>query len=1337
MSQPSPWLSYVPPYIAETLLAQPAADLVGREARFEAVALFVDISGFTPMSEAFSRLGRASAEELTQILNGYFTPMIERIHAYGGLVGRFAGDALTALFRCERRTRPAAVRRALQCALEMQAEMGRYAAIQTRVGTFSLAIKAGLALGPVFTTTAGDPDLHQEYVIAGRVLDLCAEAEHHAARGEVVAHTALLAYAGRVQGLERRGDFVRLTGLARRPARRPLPAPAGLLSDLAQRNLAAFLHPVIAQRLRDGQALFLNEHRQVTVIFARFEGFDYDGDPAVGARLQEYLLAAMRVAQRYDGYLSQVDMGDKGSKYVVLFGAPIAHENDEERAVRCALELSRLPHCVARFGVNTGRLYCGSVGSLARQEYTVMGDAMNLAARLMQAAQPRQILAGETTHQPAAGRFTWRALEPMTVKGKAAPVAVFESLGEAEQSSYRLQPQPYTVPMVGRGNQLQIIAERLELVRQGRGQVVALTAEAGLGKSRLVAEVIRLAAAQGVTAYGGECPSHGTRSSYLVWRNIWRGLLDLEPAWDDQQAQVHLAAWLAGVDPALTPRLPLLAGVLNLPLPENELTLALDAKLRKDSLEDLLSTCLTTAARAAPRLLVLEDCHWIDPLSLDLLERLGRGLTDLPVLVLLAYRPPEGDSQPLRSIPRWAHYTELSLAEFSPAEAEELIRSKLARQLGGDLAAWPAGAVDRIVARAQGNPFYIDELVNYLHERGYGLVEAPADLDLPDSLHHLILSRIDQLAEDQKATLRVASVIGRLFRASWLWRAYPELGEPRQIEAQLRALQAVDLTPLDKAEPEVEYLFKHVLTQEVTYESMALATREFLHEHVAQFIEAQYGAEAERYVEMLAFQYGRSRNLAKQRLYFRRAADAARALFANAAALSYYQRLLPLVSGPEQLEVWAGLGEVQQLTGQWAEAEVSFRQALALAAGQPAAEAEAQLRLGYLLWYRTEYAEALTWLARAQVGFETLGDRRGYALALGRAGLVYRYQGELAQAQARFERQAAIAAELNDPVTQAEALGHIGIIHYQRGEAAQAGAFFQKQLALAEAASQRRKRLEALGNLSLLDLERGDYPGAHARLAQVLAQALEIGDRRNSAIAAINLGEVYRPAGHLSEAGVCYAYALAAGLEVGDRLLVLTALTNWALAAGRQGEAARAEQLLNWAEPLARRLSNPVALADVLGGRAALAEAGAPAEALAAAQAARDAARAAELRDLEVKAWIFGAAARVRVGEWTPAEAAAEARGQLAQFPEPAHQAVLSEALWRWTGAAEDRAAAARLYRELAAQTPTEEVRHSLLALTGEAWPAVVLPAPPEVCQRAAQDTTGLWAKTAALLAAG
>ena len=401
-----------------------------------------------------------------------------------------------------------------------------YDAVATDVGTFRLEAKIGAAAGAVLSTTVGDPATRLEHVVAGSAIDLCADAEHHAAPGEVVAHADLLARCPGIELAWQEGDFARVTAIRPRPPRnRPglLPQP----SAAALPTLAAYLHPVIAERLLAGLGSFVDEHRRLTVLFVGFGGPDYSNRDAA-MRLQAYLAPAIEIITRYDGHLRQVETGDKGSLYIVVFGAPVSHEDDEERALRAALELRELPGDRVRIGVASGWTFCGCVGSPERQEYTAVGDTVNLAARLMQAAGPGEILVGGAVGARArrAVRLDLRA--PIAVKGKSRPVPVAGLVGQAKRLRGHGERE-FPLPMVGRERELASFVDALDAARAGEGRVVAIAGEAGIGKSRLTAELLRATEARSVEAFTGACQSYGQTTVYLPWQEIWRAMLGLDP----------------------------------------------------------------------------------------------------------------------------------------------------------------------------------------------------------------------------------------------------------------------------------------------------------------------------------------------------------------------------------------------------------------------------------------------------------------------------------------------------------------------------------------------------------------------------------------------------------------------------------------------------------------------------------------------------------------------------------------------------------------------------------------------------------------------------------------
>ena len=548
-----------------------------------------------------------------------------------------------------------------------------------------------------------------------------------------------------------------------------------------------------------------------------------------------------REMARYEGFLVDVAVGDKGSYLYCCFGAPIAHENDAWRAVTVAHQISRPPTELpfirsTQIGISCGTMRTGAYGATDRRTYGVLGDEVNLAARLMERSTPGQVLVSGRLRRAAGEGIEWQELPPIKLKGKADPVEVSALLRMGVKAAARVVEAQYGLELVGRKQELEIIQARMRSAVGRHGQVVCFSAEAGLGKSRLVAEALRLAREQGFGCFTGECESHGMLTSYQPWQHIWQGLFGLKPGQSVAEQINGVEKRLGHIDPLLSARLPLLAPLLNVPIPDNEMTAPLESRLRKSSLEALLVDSLRFFAQEQPLCIVLEDTHWIDPLSKDLLDLLARSIAQVPVLLLFTERPREiSESGPGSDQP--ANYTQLSLTAFTDEEARRLIGLKLAQlfQFNGPT---PAVLAGRLLGRAAGNPFYLEELLNYLKDQKVDFENATAveKLELPSSLHSLVLSRIDRLTETQQGALKVASVVGRLFQAAVIWGVQGE-AERARIAADLRELSQAGLTAQERPEPELTYLFRHVVTQEVTYESLPHATRTKLHTQIGRCLE--------------------------------------------------------------------------------------------------------------------------------------------------------------------------------------------------------------------------------------------------------------------------------------------------------------------------------------------------------------------------------------------------------------------------------------------------------------------------------------------------------------------
>lgn len=1009
--------------------------------------LFADIAGFTAATEAaVQALGpQRGVETLVTLINQIYAALTDEIDRYGGSVVGFAGDALTVWFDGATAAGPAqAVRRAVACGLAMHASTHQHLTPELPGGQrLDFGLKAIVASGPIRRLLVGDPALQRTEVLAGATIVRMAAVAQQTRPGELVIDLPSAELLGdqvvlnewRMQRSECRCAVVGALNVA--VAAQPWPAlPPDALSDTLVRS---WLPPLVYERLHSGQDDFLTELRHTVSLFLRFSDLDYDHDAQAGARLDAFVRWVQRVVSPYEGWLMQVCIGDKGSYLHATFGAPIAHGDDALRAVSAALELGTPPddlHLIdsIQIGISAGQSLAGAVGG-STCSYAVMGDSVNLAARLMEAAAPGQVLISANLAIAVSRRYILEPLPPIRVKGKSEAVPVMTITG-AHQASLHLQEPQYALPMIGRGEAVALIEQRIARVQRGSGQIISITGDAGQGKSRLVAEIIRRATATGFDGFGGAAQLTSTQVPYYAWQPIWLGFFGLDPSalFEDQLAQ--LTAKLAELGPELLPRMPLLSVVLGLALEDNSLTRSMDPKQRKEYLEALLADCLRAryaparlpaGERPAPLLLVLEDAHWLGALSIDLLAALGRVIERLPVLLVLACRP-SGSSEPvLAAIERLPCYTTIHLGELPREDAVCLIEHKIALAFGPDRVL-PDSFVERIITLSEGNPFHIEELLNYIQARGVALSElALAErLELPDSLASLILSRIDQLSTSQQHTLKVASVIGRIIRFSWLWGVYPNLGAEDWVRRDMDMLARMDITPLYTPEPELSYLFRHATMQEVVYESLPFALRAQLHEQLAVWLEHQ--AESMVPLDLLAYHYGRSPNRPKQIEYYRKAAEAAVARYANSAAIQYYERLLELLPLDEHPPVLLALGQVFERISAWEQAEARYQTLLALPHSPAVAQYQAHARAGVseTLRNRGRYAEAISWLESARAEFEALGNQGEVSHTLIKLSRVYWMLGDADRVQSMAEQSLALEGPHGDKRRVAFALQMVG-----------------------------------------------------------------------------------------------------------------------------------------------------------------------------------------------------------------------------------------------------------------------------------------------------------------------
>src|SRR5581483_2492762 len=463
----------------------------------------------------------------------------------------------------------------------------------------------------------------------------------------------------------------------------------------------------------------------------------------------------------------------------------------------------------------------------------------------------------------------------------------------------------------------------------------------------------------------------------------------------------------------------------------------------------------------------------------------------------------------------------LELSELGDEAMALLVEAKV-----GSGEASGAALLELVLRRAQGNPFYAEELINFVRSQGVDADDARAlrALELPDSLHSLILSRIDKLTERPRRTLKVASVIGRSFHAATVQATYPELGSPDVVTDALSSLGGLDLVARDRAGDD-SYVFKHVVTQEVAYESIPFGLRATLHGNAGRLIEAAGPDAIDRSLDLLAHHFWHGDDEEKKRVYLRRAGEAARAAYANTAAIDYFERLLPLLEGDERVEVLLELGPVLEIVGDWARAQAVEEEALMLAeaAGDTSKVAWCEAALAEVARKRGAFDEALERLARAESQFESIGDDAGVGRVLHIGGTVAAQRGDVAGARARYAASLSIRERLGDAHGMAAVLSNLGIMAEWEGNFEHGLGLHERAVALQRERDDRWGIAASMTNIGMNAMYRGEYGEAASAFREAMRLNQEVGDLWMVALSHHNLGNAARDVGDAAAAAAQYA----------------------------------------------------------------------------------------------------------------------------------------------------------------------------------------------------------------------
>ncbi len=697
----------------------------------------------------------------------------------------------------------------------------------------------------------------------------------------------------------------------------PSPGPESHLDQYIPKELRDKLETA---RVQGGMA---GERRVVTMLFCDVKGSTAAAEQLDPEEWTEIINGAfehmIRPVYKYEGTVARL-MGDG---ILAFFGAPIAHEDDPQRAVLAGLDIVSGIHSYresviqrydidldVRVGINTGMVVVGAVGSDLRMEYTAMGDAINLAARMEQTALPGTVQIAQPTYKVVGPLFEVEALGGITVKGKEEPVPAYRVLGRKDQARQLRGIEGRRSPLVGRDLELKTLQETFAAALQGIGRIVCVIGEAGLGKSRLINEAKKsLSTGRELDWLETGSLSYETAQPYALFQRLIRRLNDIKSSDPSELTREKLAGQMSALDEAFHQRaLRVFEALFNLESDVGESRL--EGEAFKRELYEVMPALWRQRFATQPAVLVFEDIHWSDPASIDLLLHLFPLTAEIPLVILCVFRPERQGAvwriKTTADADYHHRYSEINVRPLSNGQVNEMVDHLLAiADLPGDLR-------ERILERASGNPFFVEEVVRSLIDSGAVVAkEQMADgqlltiwqasgdarqIDIPDNLQSLLAARIDRLEEDTRLILQIAAVIGRTFYRRVL-EALDGSGDGTgiQIERQLNLLLRLEMIREATRLPELEYKFSNPLTQEVAYQTILHRRRRELHCRVGQAIEALFPGQLTELAPRLAYHFSEGKMPEKAFEYTMLAGETAARLYANVEAVGHYGRALALL----------------------------------------------------------------------------------------------------------------------------------------------------------------------------------------------------------------------------------------------------------------------------------------------------------------------------------------------------------------------------------------------------------------------------------------------------------
>lgn len=956
--------------------------------KLEGGILFFDISSFTPLTSALMKNGSRGAEQLQEILKNYYDKMIDIVQDYGGSVYQFAGDSALASFEKEKDETPEeTVFRVVSCTEKMRRIIPKLDKIETNDKTFHLETKFSVAYGSFFQLVIGSPQSFYNASITGQPVFEATQGEKVAKANDFIITKEVADLLGNKAEILENEGVIKVASMANLHQGKPIDtSQIDLTSNKLFEKVSHFVSPALLDKILLGASTFIAEMREVTSVFISFGDFEFEKNPSESVELLNiFYTHVQKISQQYGGLLVQTDFADKGNVFLILFGAPVAIEQKEIMAVRFALkvlqskdELSFLSKL--KIGISTGKNYCGGVGASSRMGYTVLGESVNFAARLMVYTENKTACIDSFTYAKVKNKFETKEIANIELKGIQSKKTVYEIIDEKETVEERI----YSERFVGRVSELAVINEKLDnLSRQS--SIISLVGDTGVGKTRLGQAIFDTSREKDTWVIKCDCYPYEKYTPFYIWKTIFAELFNLSAKGNDQEKIDQIASTLSQLENVSANWASAFAIIAGIKVKEEDpFTAQLEPKQKNERINEITLLLIQHCASLKNLLIAIDDFHFVDEASFLLLHHVFSHIHANAMLFIMLR--PERDIALIEDSPA---YEKIKLTEFSDEEAREYANLMLNLQRENP------ELEKLIVSRSHGNALFIESIVHSLREQKilmateegyYKLSGSVRDMIIPDTLHDVLLSRVDQLAEEEQATLKTASVFGRIFAHELITYLTPE-NISLKLNDCLKSLEVNDFINIEKKEP-LTYIFRHILIRDVVYNSLLESTKKDLHKKLAEILEERYKDNLDEVVDSLAYHYLQAEVMDSAAKYCLEAAHKALSKYGNSDAIYYfektleiyyqqgvsesneqvvnifeklaaayfglgkfdkaielYEKCLPHRKSYAKADILAGLGKVYREKGEWGIAIEKFEKAMAIL-GKKAPKGKVGLYLG-------------------------------------------------------------------------------------------------------------------------------------------------------------------------------------------------------------------------------------------------------------------------------------------------------------------------------------------------------------------------------------------------------